>query len=53
MSEVEESLQNFPSSLAYYKKFTAAKDSVFNAENTRVATEMRLGFEFEKKQRRN
>jgi|688.fasta_scaffold93570_5 class 3 adenylate cyclase len=50
MSEVEESLQNFPSSLAYYKKFTAAKDSVFNAENTRVATEMRLGFEFEKKQ---
>ncbi len=50
MSEVEELLQNYPASLAYYKKFDQAKDSVFNAENTRAATEMRLGFEFEKKQ---
>lgn len=50
MSEVEEMLQNYPASLDYFKKYSAARDSVFNAENTRKATEMRLGFEFEKKQ---
>jgi serine phosphatase RsbU (regulator of sigma subunit) len=36
--------------LAHYKKYIAAKDSIFNEENTKKTVRSEMNFEFEKKQ---
>jgi two-component system, sensor histidine kinase PdtaS len=41
---------NDKKALEHYKSFTAARDSIFNAENTRKNVSAELNFEFEKKE---
>ncbi|MCW3102976.1 MAG: hypothetical protein JWO09_1416 [Bacteroidetes bacterium] len=49
LSQVYEAQGRWSESLKEYKLYTAAKDSIFNEENTKKALRSELNFEFEKK----
>jgi tetratricopeptide (TPR) repeat protein len=48
--KVDSALNNFSSSLEYYKLFIQYRDSIFKDENEKAAIEQELQYEFEKKE---
>jgi tetratricopeptide (TPR) repeat protein len=50
LSELYEQQQQWGPAYAYYKKFIAARDSIFNEENTKKQTQSEMQFAFAKQQ---
>jgi len=50
LSRTEELLGEDKMALDYYKKYSAAKDSVFNSENEKKITTLQMQYEFDKKE---
>lgn len=50
LSEMQEGIGDLASALKNFKNYAAAKDSVFNEENTKKLVEMRLQYDFDKKE---
>ena len=52
LSDIYAGLKDHRTSLAHYKKFIHYRDSMYNEENTKKATQAEMNFEFEKKEAR-
>jgi tetratricopeptide (TPR) repeat protein len=48
LSDIYNETGQHEKALIHYKKFTIAKDSIFNEENTKQTTRLEMNFEFEK-----
>jgi adenylate cyclase len=50
LSSADSALGNYGQALGHYKNYVVARDSMFNAENTKKVTQLSMQYEFDKKE---